>query len=389
MKTAFIALVAAGAAFIVSAPANAQQKSARIGVISILNGPLALNGKEIVLGIDQAMKKLDNKIGGFPAQTFVEDAKMTVETAQLAASKLIEQNKIDFLLGNILSNQLLAYAPRATEANVIVMSSIPGPSDLAGKSCSANVFVYSWENNSPSEAVGQSMTDKGSKKAFFIAQNYVTGKEHVAGAKFYYKGDVAGEAYVPFNQTDFAAEIAQIRAVGADAVYVFMPGAAGISFIKQFTNSGLRDKVKLFGGSWLADEHSFAALGDDALGVNIAAPWFAPMDNPTNKAFVEAFRKDNGRNPVFYAAFAYDSVMALDAAVKAVGSLDDKEAIRKELAKAKFSSVRTGFGLNTNHMPIQTYYAGEVVKKDGQLQHAIGNVIFKDQKDRFYQDCKM
>lgn len=370
--------------------ASAQQaKPIRIGVISVLNGPLSAIGKEEVMGIELALKKLDNKIGGVPVTYIVEDAKTTVDTAQLAVSKLIEQDKIDVLMGNQLSNQLLAYAPRATEANVIVMSSIPGPSNLAGKECNPNVFVYSWENNMPSEAVGKSMSDSGSSKAFFIAQNYVTGKEHVAGAKHFYKGNVAGEAYVPFTQTDFAPEIAQIRASSADAVYVFLPGSGGIAFMKQFVNSGLKDKVRLFGGSWLADEHSFAALGDAALGVSIAAPWFADLDNPANKSFVEDFRKANGRNPVFYAAFAYDSVMALDAAVKAAGGIENKDAVRQALAKANFSSVRGKFAFNVNNMPIQTFYAGKVVAKDGQLQHQAGPIIAEDQKDRFYQDCKL
>src|SRR5690606_24705050 len=233
------------------------------------------NGKEQVMGIEAALKKLDNKIGGVPVELIVDDAKMTVDTAQQVVSKFIEQDKVDFLLGNLLSNQLLAYAPRAADADIIVLSSVPGPSQLAGEQCDPNVFVYSWENNTPSEAVGQAMAENGSKKAFFIAQNYVTGREHVAGAKTYYKGEVAGEAYVPHAQVDFAAELASIRASGADSVYVFLPGAGGISFIKQFTASGMKGKVNLFGGSWLADEHSFQALDDAALGINIAGPWFA------------------------------------------------------------------------------------------------------------------
>jgi len=369
--------------------AASAQQSVKLGVMTVLNGPLAVGGKEIVLGVQTALKKLDNKIGGLPAQVVVEDAKMTVDTAQQSISKLIEQDKVDFLLGNIFSNQVLAYAPRAAEANVPVLTAVAGPSELAGKSCSNNLFVYSWENNTPSEAVGRSMSDLGSKKAFFVAQNYVTGKEHVAGAKFYYKGDVAGEAYVPFTQVDFSAELASVRSSGADAVYVFLPGAAGIAFIKQFENSGMKDKVRLYGGSWLADEHSFTALGDSALGLNVAANWFPALNNPANKEFVEAFKKDNGRNPVFYAAFAYDSVIALDAAVRAAGGIANKDAVRRELAKANFTSVRGPFKFNINHMPIQTFYAAKVVKKDGVIMHEPGAVIFQDHKDRFYADCSM
>ncbi len=389
MKKIVLSLVAAAVTSL-ALPAFAQQAPIKLGLITTLNGPLASAGKEQVLGIEAAMKKLGNKIGGVPATLVVEDSKMTVDTAQQTVSKLIEQDKVDFLVGNMLSNQLLAYAPRAVDAGVFVLSAVPGPSEFAGKQCNPGVFMYSWENNTPSEAVGRSMSDAGSKKAFFIAQNYVTGKEHVAGAKFYYKGAVAGEAYVPFTQVDFSAELASIRASGADSVYVFLPGAAGIAFIKQFEGAGLKDKVSLFGGSWLADEHSFPAFGDTALGLNLAGNWFATLNNPANKEFVDQFKKDNGRNPVFYAATAYDSIMALDSAVRALnGNIKDKTALRRELEKADFKSVRGNFKFNNNHMPIQTFYAAKVVKKDGTLMHEAGKVIFADHRDRFYQECNM
>ena len=362
----------------------------RLGAITTLSGPVAVLGKEQMMGLDLALKKLGNKIGGVPIEVFREDAKMTTDTAQQATTKLVESDKIDFLVGNMLSHQVLAYVKPVTDSGALLLSSISGPSRLAGEECTPNFFSYSWENNAPSEAVGQLMTNSGSKKAFFLAQNYVTGKEHAEGAKHFYKGEIVGEAYVPIQQVDYAAEIASIRASGADSVFVFAPGAGGIAFVKQFANSGLKDKVKLFSGSWLADEHSFEALGDAALGINLAAPWFPRLDNPANKAFVADFQKEYGRLPVFYAAFVYDSLMALDAAVKATGgNFKDKSKVRGELKKANFKSVRGDFSLNVNHFPIQNYYSAKVVKKDGKLEHEVTGTIFTAQKDRFYQACKM
>ena len=155
---------------------------------------------------------------------------------------------MDVLVGNMMSNLLLAYVGPTTKQGKIILSGIAGPSKLAGEDCNPNVFVYSWENNSPSEVVGKLMTDAGMKKAFFLSQNFVTGREHAAGAKTFYKGEVVGEAYVPIAQVDYAGEIASIRASGADFVFVFLPGSAGIAFLKQFANSGLKDRVQLFSG---------------------------------------------------------------------------------------------------------------------------------------------
>jgi branched-chain amino acid transport system substrate-binding protein len=363
----------------------------RLGVISTVSGPIAVLGKEQYMGADLALKTLGNKIGGIPVEVFREDARMTPETGLQAATRLTEKDHIDFLVGGQLSNQLLAYAKPVTATGTIIISGIAGPEQLAGADCNPNLFVASWQNNTPSEAVGKSMTDAGVKSAFFIAQNYITGKEYVAGAKAYYKGKVAGEAFVPIEQVDYAAEIASIRAANPDAVYVFLPGAGGVGFVKQFASAGLLNKIKLFSGSWLADEHSFAALGDVVTkNVYLGNPWFASLDNPQNKKFVADFRKDNGRNPVFYAAFVYDSIMALDGAVKAVhGEIGDRKAVIAALEKAPFHSVRGNFAFNTNHFPIQNFYAARVIKKDGVLQHEIVGTVFKDHKDSFYQSCHM
>jgi branched-chain amino acid transport system substrate-binding protein len=381
-----VALAAAAATSAAAAPAE----KIRLGVITTFGGPLAVLGKEQLMGADLALKMLGNKIGGIPLEVFKEDAGMTPDTALQAATRLTEKDSIDFLVGQLLSNQLLAYLTPVTATGAFIISGVAGPSEVAGKECNPDFFAISWQNNAPSEAVGQLMTDSSVKRAYFMSQNYVTGKEYVAGAKAYFKGEIAGEAYVPIAQVDYAAELATIRASNPDAIYVFLPGAGGVAFVKQFANSGMQGKVKLFGGSWLADEHSFAAIGDSAVGINVAAPWFSELKNPPNEKFVADFTKEYGRNPVFYSAFVYDSIMLLDGALRAVGGdIGDKKALRAALAAAPFKSTRGKFAFNINHFPIENFYSARVVKKNGVLQHDVTGTIFEDHKDSFYTDCHM
>jgi branched-chain amino acid transport system substrate-binding protein len=382
--------IAAIAALTTGSAAAAPAEKIRLGVITTTTGPLAVLGKEQFMGADLALKTLGNKIGGIPVETFKEDAGMTPDTAMRATTRLTEKDNIDFLVGQLLSNQLLAYLKPVTETGTIIISGIAGPSELAGKDCNPNLFAISWQNNMPSEAVGQMMTDAKIKRAYFMSQNYVTGKEYVIGAKAYFKGEVAGEAYAPLAQVDYAAELATIRATNPDAIYVFLPGAAGVAFVKQFANSGMQQKVKLFGGSWLADEHSFTALGDFAIGINVAGPWFFELKNPENEKFVADFTKEYGRNPVFYAAFVYDSLILLDAAVKARnGDISDKKALRAAIEKAPFKSTRGKFAFNVNHFPIENFFSARVVKKDGVLRHEVLTTVFEDHKDSYYEACKM
>lgn len=379
-----------GSLAIGAAPAWSQTDKIRLGFMTTMSGPIAALGKEQEMGLDLALKRLGNKIGGIPVEVAKEDSRMQPDTAVQAATKLVERNKIDFLTGTMLSNQLLAIVKPVTDSGAIILSGIAGPSELAGAGCNPNLFVMSWENNTPSEAVGKYMTDTNRKRGFFLAQNYVTGREHVAGAKHYFKGEVVGEAYPDRTTMDFAAEIAQIRAAKPDAVYAFMPGAQGVAFVKQYAAAGLIKEIPLYSGSWLADEHSYAALGDLSLDVNLAANWFVGLDNPENKAFIAAFKKEYGRNPVFYAAFVYDSIMLLDAAVKAVkGNIKDKAALRAALKAADFKSTRGKFKFNTNQFPVQDFFIAKVVKEGSGYVHKVTATAFKDHVDRFAKDCKM
>lgn len=372
-----------------SVPAAAQEKI-RVGFLTTMSGPIATLGKEQEMGFDLAMKQLGNKLGGVPVEIFKEDSRMAPDTAVQAATKMIEKDKIDFLTGTMLSNQLLAIVKPVTESGAIILSGIAGPSELAGAECNKNLFVLSWENNTPSEAVGKYMTDAGKKRGFFVAQNYVTGREHVGGAKHYFKGEVVGEAYPDRTTMDFAAEIAKIRAAKPDAVYIFMPGAQGIAFLKQYAAAGLLKDSPLYSGSWLADEHSFQALGELSTAGHLAANWFVGLDNPANKTFVAAFQKEYGRNPVFYAAFVYDSLMLLDKAVAEVkGDIGNKDALRAALKKASFDSTRGSFSFNNNHFPIQDFYIAQVVKKGDGYQHEVVAKAFADHKDRFADKCPM
>jgi len=379
------------AAMMAGGPALAERASViRIGILNSTSGPIAALAAEQIRGVELAVKVLGGKIGGVPVEIYKEDGRYTPDTSLQAATKLIERDKINFLLGNQMSNELLAYTKPAAEAGVFVLSGLAGPSDLAGAQCNPRLFVLSWENNTPSESVGAQMTADGVKRGYFMGQNYVTGKEHVAGAKRFFKGEVVGESYVPIDHTDYAAEIAAVGAANPEGMYVFLPGASGITFLKQFVNSGLNDKVKLYSGSWLADETNFAALGDAALGLHLGANWFADLDNPENQRFVAAFRKEYGRNPVFYAAFQYDAVMLLDQAVaKLKGDISDKAALRDALEHVPFKSVRGDFAFNSNHFPIQDFYAAQVVEDGGALHQKSTKKVFTDHKDQFFASCQM
>ena len=369
-------------------PAEAQNKI-KLGFMTPLSGPLTFLGKEQVMGMELGLERLGYKLGGIPVEVIKADGRMSAATANQAVTKLIEQNKIDILTGLLLSNQTIAITKPVADKGIFVISGVSGPKPMAASKCHQNFFNISWQNEQPSEALGKYMTLKGVKSVYAISQNYVAGRDHVSGVWYYYKGKRMGEDYVPRRHMDYAGEIAKIRASDPKAVFMFLPGRGGIAFLKQMSGAGLMGKIKVYGGSWVADEHSFKAVGDAALGAELSNPWWAQLDNPANKSFVAAFKKKHGRNPVFYAAFMYDVINLLDTAVREAGGIKDKEKFRGALRKANFQSVRGNFKFNQNHFPIQDFYIGRVVKENGQLTHKVIGQPFTAQGDRYANLCKM
>jgi branched-chain amino acid transport system substrate-binding protein len=92
--------------------------------------------------------------------------------------------------------------------------------------------------------------------------------------------------------------------------------------------------------------------------------WAPNLDNPQNKAFVDAYVKEYDAVPATYAFQAYDAALLIDSAVRAVkGNLTDKDALRAALKKADFQSLRGKFKFNNNHYPIQNFYLTKVGKR--------------------------
>ena len=182
-----------------------------------------------------------------------------------------------------------------------------------------------------------------------------------------------------------------MRASGADAVYIFLPGGLGINFIKQFVGAGLSKNMTLFGPGFSGDEDVIRAVGEPMLGMFNTSQWAHDMQNPANKRFVADFQKDHGRLPTLYAAQGYDAARLMDAAVRDVkGNLGDKAALRKAIAAAKFDSVRGSFKFNTNGYPIQDYYL-RVITKDaqGRITNRTLGTVFKNHADAYAGQCKM
>jgi len=379
------ALVALGVA-----PAEAQQP-VKIGFISTFSGPTAVIGNDMRNSFELALDHLGRKMGGKPVEVIYEDDQQKPEVGVQKSQKLVESDKVDFVIGYIWSNVLLASLKPVVDSQTFLISANAGPSQIAGEQCSPYFFSTSWQNDQTPQAMGTYMTQKGVKTAFLIGPNYAAGKDMLTGVRTTFKGQVIGEELTKWpDQLDFSTELSKVRAAKPEAVFVFYPGAAGVQFLTQYAQSGLKGQIPLY-TAFTVDAITLPLQKDLALGVPGAQEWVNDLPNDANKKFVADFRSKHKNYPSFYGAQSYDAANFVNSAVVAVnGDLTKKDAMRAEMRKANYASVRGPYKYGNNHFPIQNFYLQDVVKDaEGNLTLKTVATIVKDSQDQFHEKCPM
>jgi branched-chain amino acid transport system substrate-binding protein len=380
-----VALVALGAA-----PAWAQQ-SVKIGFVSTFSGPTAVIGNDMRNSFELALDHLGRKMAGKPVEVIYEDDQQKPEVGVQKSQKLVESDKVDFVIGYIWSNVLLASLKPVVDSQTFLISANAGPSQIAGEQCSPFFFSTSWQNDQTPQAMGTYMTQKGVKTAFLIGPNYAAGKDMLTGVRTTFKGQVIGEELTKWpDQLDFSTELSKVRAARPEAVFVFYPGAAGVQFLTQYAQSGLKGQIPLY-TAFTIDAITLPLQKDLALGVPGAQEWVNDLPNDANKKFVADFRAKHKNYPSFYGAQSYDAANFVNSAVVAVnGDLSKKDAMRAEMRKAHYASVRGPYKYGNNQFPIQNFYLQDVVKDaEGNFTLKTVTTIVKDSQDQFHDKCPM
>ncbi|MGA2815927.1 MAG: ABC transporter substrate-binding protein [Xanthobacteraceae bacterium] len=389
IRTGLVAAAAAALA-LAAGPAMAQQKTVKIGFISTFSGPTAVIGNDMRNALELGLDHLGRKLGGLPVEVVYEDDQQKPDIGVQKTQKLIESDKVDFIVGYIWSNVALASLKPLVDSKTITVVANAGASQLSGELCSPYVFSTSWNNDQTPQAMGLYMNQKGIKKVFLIGPNYAAGKDMLQGVRNTFKGEVIGQEMTRWpDQLDFSAELSKARAAQPDAIFVFYPGGAGVQFITQYVQAGLKGQIPLY-QAFTIDELSLPRLKDLAVGIPGAQEWVNDLPNEANKKFVADYIAKYKTRPSFYGAQTYDAVSLLNSAVTAVnGDLTKKEEMRKEMEKADFKSVRGNFKFGNNHIPIQNFYLQDVVKEgDDYVLKTVATIVENDQ-DRFHDRCPM
>lgn len=269
-------LVASGLALAIAGAAHAQSPIT-IGMITTLSGPAGYLGEDIRDGFNLAVAMNGGQLGGRAVTLVAEDDAQRPANARQIAERMLADG-VEVFTGIIFANIAFATVPEILDSDALYISANTASSTFAGEGCHPNYFVSSWQDDGQGEAAGAVAQSLGFGNALLIAPNYQAGHETIEAFQRTFQGEIVGEIFTSLDQTDFAAEIARIRAARPDVVYPFQPGGLGVAFLRQYHQSGLLAEVPLVLHPASLNPVTVAALGDAAEGLYVASHWNADLD---------------------------------------------------------------------------------------------------------------
>lgn len=353
-----------------SGPAATNNKTVNIGALLTLSGSQALTGESAKKGMELYLSQHNNMIGDYKVNIKYEDDEGNPQVGLRKYRQLIDNDNADVVLGPILSNVVYALRDEVEKTKKVMIIVTAAANDISWDKKSEYMFrtsISNWQSGTPG---GSYLAKTIGKKAIVIAADYPAGHEVATAFKDSFVaagGQVIKELYSKLGTTDFAAYITQMQQEKPDFVFAFMPGADGIRLIQQYKQFGLKDKIPLTSSGEFGDVLITEPTGADSEGIISTIHYFPGLDNETNKKFVAEFQSKYGKLPDFYAVYGYDAIQAFAEAVKKAGSVNSEDLV-KALKGISFESPRGKITLDpkTNN-PIQTFYGGKNVMKDGKI----------------------
>jgi branched-chain amino acid transport system substrate-binding protein len=333
----------------------------------LIGGTLPLTGSEARIGgfykegYDLALDEI-NRAGGVEVGGKKLAVKLTLlddttnqDTAASLADKLINSDKVDFLLGTYSTALVQAQSTTADPNEVPYVN---------GGGAAAEIYQrgYKWIFGAlaPVELLGTTLMtwideqQKAGKlprpaKIAVLWENTSHGKDFRKGiSDFAAKSgggyEIAVDESFELNGKDYSAVLGKVKAAGTDLFLADAHLPDYITMHRQYIDAGLCHKVVSYGARG-SEKAAIEALGKDNTEYVLSGTWWSPLlanTNPLAKKFVEAFKaRYGGRTPEWFQALGYESVRALVEAIHQAGSLD-REAVRARLAALKMESLVPG-----------------------------------------------
>jgi len=344
ISTAILSLAAAVPAL--SGLAQAADETIKLGIVAPMSGPNARYGAFSMRGAELAVKDI-NAAGGLDGrkiELFNADSQGTPVEGVSATRRLIDEDEVDYIIGDVSSSVTLAMQPVAEDAGVLLLNAASSNPKIT---YGAGVGGYKWTfRNYPTDenrafvVAKYAAEQRGFSKFAVLSVDSDYGRSAIEFTKKYlpeFKGEILSEDYYKEGEVDFRSVLAKIRDNGAQAIIMYGLADTTPIVARQMVEIGLAGKVTLIGNGEFNTEKTIKSAPTALEGAVEAAAWLPAFDSPESKAFVEKFTTEYQDAPNNHAYVHWDTVNLLAKAIHEAGSAD-REKVRDALSKIKYKS---------------------------------------------------
>ena len=349
-------------------PALAETKPIRIGLMTILTGPLAPAGIQMQQGTTLFLKDATYTMAGRKVELVVGDTGGGPAGAKTKAQELIERDHVDLIFGPLASYELLAISSYVAGKKVPILSLATAEDITQRKPNPYFVRASATSAQAMHPLADYAATELKYKTVIEISDDFAFGYEQMGGFQRVFEGAggrVVKKLWPPLSTPDYTPYLAQLG--GVDAVVNGFAGANPGKFMQQYRDAGL--KLPLLGGEGAGDDTLVKTFGDEAIGLVSACPYTADFDSPSNKKLVTLMAEHYENLPGLAAAGLYINGMVAEAALEKVGGdTDDKDALIRALRAVSLAdSPRGPFHFDEFGNVVGNIFIRRCEKKDGKL----------------------
>lgn len=352
----------------------------RIGFLAPLTGTAASAGRELVDGWNLYWQQAGMELAGRKVEVIVEDDASSPDTALQKARRLVQQQNVHMLVGDILANTGLAVAEYAKGTGTPYFMPVVAADDLTQRTRIPNVLrVAGFAASQMTRPLADWCLKQGYKRVVTIGQDYTFGHEQAGGFIQNFTqggGTLAGQLWHPLNTADFSPYLGQIPSFSPDVVLAIETGADAARLLKQWYSFGMKEQFPLVTSQNTTDQSIIRNLRPaEALGIVSSAHYAEGADDPAVKQFVDAYEKEFKMLPAIFAAEGFTAGLWIADAIKKVqGNVEDIPAFLDAVKSTTIPDSPLGQNLHMDDYgnPIYNIYIREVVERpDGKLVNAV------------------
>jgi branched-chain amino acid transport system substrate-binding protein len=361
-------LLGTAVAAMMPAPAFAQAKPVKIGLLTVKTGPLAAGGIQMEQGTVCFLKDRNYTLAGRKVELVVADTGGNPAGTKTKTQELVERDQVDMIFGPLAAFELLAISDYAAQNKMPILS-LAAAEDMTQRKPNP----YFVRASGTSAQYLHPLADYAAKELKYkriitLADDFAFGHEQMGGFQRVFEdngGRILKKLWPPLSTPDYTPYIAQIS--GVDAVLQGFAGSNPLKFMKQYRDAGL--KFPVLAGAPAGDDALLKSFGDEAIGMVSSNFYSNDVDTPSNKKLIERMVREYSNIPGTYSAGLYINGLVAEAALeKTGGKTDDREAFVKALRSVSLTDTPRGpFTFDHFGNVVGAFYIRHCEKKGDKL----------------------